>query len=63
VAGDAALLGRLRGINAQQIRDAHQGLGGAVTHAAGTGSHRSYTRSELIAALDLIATQQGGRRG
>lgn len=64
-AADPALLLRLRGVSAGDIGEAHLRLGGEIHHKPtrswGYGAHQAYTRSELIAALNLIDRQQGGR--
>ena len=65
---EPALRRRLQGVSAEAIGEAHRSRGLEFQYVlqsryGGGGHHRAYSRSELIAALDLIATQQGGRRG
>lgn len=57
---DPVLRSRLQGVSAEAIAEAHRSRGLEFHYGPGR-SYRLYTRSELIAALDLIATQQGGR--
>lgn len=58
---DTSLRRRVRTINnAQLIREAHVRNGCAPSYR---GGFWTYTRSELLAALDRISPQQGGRRG
>jgi len=58
---DTSLRRRVRAVNnAPRIREAHIRNGGTPVYR---GGFWTYTRGELVAALDRIATQQGGRRG
>ncbi len=63
---DAALRRRLQGISAEAIGEAHRSRGLEFRYQQWNkygliaGSHRVYTRGELLAALDLIDRLQGG---
>lgn len=51
---------RLTGFSAPQIRKAHEELGGPTTFGIGASSHRTHSRSELIAALGFLEQEANG---
>jgi hypothetical protein len=58
---DPTIRRRVRAVNnAPQIREAHVRNGCAPTYR---GGFWTYTRSELLAALDLIDSRRGARHG
>jgi len=54
---------RLQGITAPQIGEAHRSRGLPFTNQSPYGGHHTYTRAELLAALDLIDSRRGARHG
>ena len=60
---DPAIRKRLHGSSAAQIAAIYRRQGRQPQRAPDGSRPLIYTHSELIAALDLIAPQQGGRRG
>jgi hypothetical protein len=51
----------LQGITASQIGEAHRSRGLPFTNQSPYGGYQTYTRAELLAALDLIDSRRGAR--